>query len=196
MACWAFFNRLLNTRIKCSRSASTSWKGLFAEALRVQCRPGMAWKTLTAASATSARSSGRGVALGQLREVAEGACDAAEGVDLLHQPAAEAFEAFGGIGCIRLPRALEVLDAELHRGERVLDLVGHLPRHFAPRAFAFAAGESVQRTGAQLFHLAVVHLHQLTHLVVALVAEGTLAVLQVNGSRDSSAGRAGVWSNC
>src|SRR5439155_17482731 len=75
-------------------------------------------------------------------EAREGPRDRTEPVDLHENPLGRLLQRRIEVARILPPpRPLQVLDTEADRGQRVLDLVGDLTRHLAPREHARRAGE-------------------------------------------------------
>ena len=79
--------------------------------------------------------------VGRRGEAAEGPGDRVEPVDLGQHPLGGVLERAVEVGAAVPVDPPEVLQAEAHRGERILDLVRHLARHLTPGQHALGAGD-------------------------------------------------------
>ena len=79
--------------------------------------------------------------VGRRGEAAERARDRVEPVDLGQHPLGRVLERAVEVGAAVAVDPPEMLQAEAHRRERILDLVRHLARHLAPREHALGAGD-------------------------------------------------------
>ena len=103
-----------------------------------------------------------GTVCGQQRKAL---CNVAQGVDLLDSRVRVTLEPFGKILRAVSPRALQMLGAKPHGGQRIFDFMRHLLGHFAPRSFTLQ-----ERPGfhafLELVKQGVVRLHEGAHLVL------------------------------